>query len=131
MNADRSTSATHDQLQQAIGELREELQRQITKHSERLDDVDRRIGLALGHITRIGEEGRDQRMNLIESNRYLAEMVQGFRQTLDVLVAEHQRGLNAFNIAQDTFNRNANGNAARIASLEKAVGRLLPPTERS
>ena len=107
----------------------------VAEHERRLGDVDRRLALIVtdmrASIERIGTEGQSQRLALMESNVRLAETVTGFRQTLDLMVAanerilaEHKRGLDAFMIAHDSYNRNAEATAARLRTLETSFGML-------
>lgn len=105
-----------------------ELRSRVDRHQERLDEQQTRLDAFVtemrAHMTRIGEEGRDQRLALLDSNRKMGEAVAGFRTTLDVMVAESSRALDAFQNAQNAFDRNAQGGAARMKTLEAAVEEL-------
>ena len=118
-------------LIQAIAALRV----RVDEHDRHLGDVDRRLALIVtemrASIDRISNEGREQRLALVESTVRLAETVTGFQQTLDLMVSanerilsEHKRGLDAFMIAHDSYNRNAEATAVRLRMLETSFGTL-------
>lgn len=105
-----------------------ELRSRVDRHEERLDEQHTKLDAIVtemrAQIQRIGDEGRDQRLALLDSNRSLGETVSGFRTTLDMMVAESNRTLDAFRNARNSFDRNAQAAASRMRTLEAAVEEL-------
>jgi len=107
-----------------IGELQarmEAVERRLDGESKRLDAFMTEMRATLDRQT---QESRDQRIAILESNDALRREVIGFRTTMDVVLSEHRRSLDANQNAANAFNRNAEGMAARMGTVERVLEEL-------
>lgn len=70
-----------------------------------------------GHLTRISDESREGRGDMIDSNREVVRELHSLRTHVDAIV---RRGTHE----QDQYNRNAQGTAVRLSTLEATVTKL-------
>ena len=76
------------------------------------------MGEVRGHLSRISEESREGRGNMIESNREVIRELHSLRVHVDAIVGQGTRD-------RDAYNRNAQGVASRMVTLEETVGELV------
>lgn len=70
-----------------------------------------------GHLSRISEESREGRGNMMDSNREVVRELRSLRTHVDDIIGRgtHDR---------DQYNRNAQGTAVRLGTLETTVAKL-------
>jgi hypothetical protein len=75
------------------------------------------MGEVNGHVVRISEDAQSGRSDLIESNQAVVRELQSLRVHVDAIVSQGTRD-------RDAYNRNAQGVASRIGTLEASVEKL-------
>jgi len=70
-----------------------------------------------GHLSRISEDSREGRGDLIESNQAVVSELHSLRVHVDAIVSQGTRD-------RDAYNRNAQGVASRIGTMEESVKTL-------